>query len=81
MSKHSKVNPGTYTQAGRLSPDDSARELKKQREPAAPPMRERAAHSHTPAPDSHDQRASRVTDEDNQDTERSGEKKPDQTEE
>ena len=30
MSKHNKVNPGTYTQAGRLSPDDAARELMKQ---------------------------------------------------
>ena len=30
MSKQNKVNPGTYTQAGRLSPDDSAREMKKQ---------------------------------------------------
>jgi len=32
MSKQNKVNPGTYTQAGRLTPDDTARELKKQRE-------------------------------------------------
>ena len=29
MSKHNKVNPGTYTQAGRLSPDDAARERMK----------------------------------------------------
>jgi hypothetical protein len=36
MSKENKVNPGTYTQAGRLSQDDSARELKKQREAASP---------------------------------------------
>ena len=26
MSKNNKVNPGQYTQAGRLSPDDAARE-------------------------------------------------------
>ena len=26
MSKDNKVNPGTYTQAGRLSQDDTARE-------------------------------------------------------
>ncbi len=26
MSKHNKVNPGQYTQAGRLSIDDAARE-------------------------------------------------------
>ena len=36
MSKQNKVNPGTYTQAGRLTPDDTARELKKQREAASP---------------------------------------------
>ena len=36
MSKQNKVNPGTYTQAGRLSPDDTAREMKKQRELASP---------------------------------------------
>ena len=45
MSKQNKVNPGTYTQAGRLSPDDTAREAKKQRELVAdsqtqPPKRE-----------------------------------------
>jgi hypothetical protein len=32
MSRVNKVNPGKYTQAGRLSPDDSAREMAKQRE-------------------------------------------------
>lgn len=32
MSKDNKVNPGKYTQAGRLSQDDAAREAKKQRE-------------------------------------------------
>ena len=36
MSKENKVNPGTYTQAGRLSPDDSAREYKKQRDAGSP---------------------------------------------
>lgn len=30
MSKQNKVNPGMYTQAGRLSPDDAARERLKQ---------------------------------------------------
>ncbi len=29
MSKRNKVNPGQYTQAGRLSPDDAAREARK----------------------------------------------------
>jgi hypothetical protein len=30
MSKRNKVNPGQYTQAGRLSPDDAARERGRQ---------------------------------------------------
>ena len=34
MSRENKVNPGQYTQAGRLTPDDTAREMKKQREAA-----------------------------------------------
>ena len=29
MSRQNKVNPGLYTQAGRLSPDDAARERRK----------------------------------------------------
>lgn len=33
MSRENRVNPGTYTQAGRLTPDDSAREKVKQRQP------------------------------------------------
>jgi hypothetical protein len=36
MSRPNKVNPGQYTQAGRLTPDDNAREMKKQRELAPP---------------------------------------------
>ncbi|HEX8031018.1 MAG TPA: hypothetical protein VF491_21260 [Vicinamibacterales bacterium] len=36
MSKDNKVNPGTYTQAGRLSQDDTAREYKKQHEAGSP---------------------------------------------
>ena len=31
MSRENKVNPGKYTQAGRLSQDDSAREMVRQR--------------------------------------------------
>ena len=31
MSRENKVNPGKYTQRGRLSPDDAAREMAKQR--------------------------------------------------
>ena len=40
MSKENKFNPGTYTQAGRLSPDDAARERTRQR--AAKPKSSRA---------------------------------------
>ncbi|HWI18980.1 MAG TPA: hypothetical protein VNT81_14605, partial [Vicinamibacterales bacterium] len=31
MSRQNKVNPGMYTQRGRLTQDDAARELKRQR--------------------------------------------------
>lgn len=34
MSKQNKVNPGQYYVAGRLTPDDAARERMKQRRPA-----------------------------------------------
>jgi hypothetical protein len=56
MSRQNKVNPGTYTQAGRLTPDDAARELKKQREVASPRNTEGGDFSEKPKP--------RVTDED-----------------
>ena len=39
MSKKNKVNPGQYTQAGRLSQDDAAREL---RHTGSPPAAERS---------------------------------------
>ena len=32
MSRQNKVNPGAYTQRGRLTPDDAARELQKMRQ-------------------------------------------------
>lgn len=32
MSRENRVNPGTYTQAGRLRPDDAGREYAKQRQ-------------------------------------------------
>lgn len=66
MSKQNKVNPGMYTQAGRLAPDDTARELKKQREAATPGSDARGAREAQP------QKAapSRVTEKD----------KPDETE-
>jgi hypothetical protein len=35
MSRENRVNPGTYTQAGRLTPDDAAREMAKQRQSAS----------------------------------------------
>ena len=36
MSRVNKVNPGQYTQRGRLTPDERARELVKQRQAASP---------------------------------------------
>lgn len=56
MSKENKVNPGSYTQAGRLSQDDAAREMKKQRENASP--------RNTEGGDYAEKQKARVTDED-----------------
>ena len=61
MSKHNKVNPGTYTQAGRLSQDDAAREMKKQNENASPRNVEGGDYS--------EKQKSRVTEKDNQEDE------------
>ncbi|HEU4695070.1 MAG TPA: hypothetical protein VFS23_42180 [Vicinamibacterales bacterium] len=36
MSRQNKVNPGTYTQRGRLTQDDAARELRKQKALGSP---------------------------------------------
>ncbi len=36
MSRQNKVNPGMYTQRGRLAQDDAARELQRQRSVGAP---------------------------------------------
>ena len=58
MSKENKVNPGSYTQAGRLSQDDAAREMKKQRENASP--------RNTEGGDYGERTKSRVTEKDNQ---------------
>lgn len=52
MSKYNKVNPGIYTQRGRLTPDEAARERRKQGEtsPArtAQPMNGRAKPASAP---------------------------------
>jgi len=45
MSRQNKVNPGMYTQAGRLSPDDAARERMKQVETASTRQLEGRPHS------------------------------------
>ena len=42
MSRQNKVNPGLYTQAGRLSPDDAARERRKRKKGAASKRAHRA---------------------------------------
>jgi hypothetical protein len=74
MSKQNKVNPGKYTQAGRLSPDDAARERMKQVETASTRRLEGRPHSQlkgTPSgkaeTDAADEDA--VTEKDNQDDE------------
>ena len=59
MSKQNKVNPGNYTQAGRLSQDDAAREMKKQRENASPRNVEGGDYA--------EKQKAQVTDEDNSD--------------
>jgi len=54
MSKHNKVNPGMYTQAGRLSPDDAARERMKQVDNASTRRLEGRPHSQLKATTSGD---------------------------
>jgi hypothetical protein len=73
MSKNNKVNPGTYTQAGRLSQDDAAREMAKQRTNASP--------RHTEGGDYGEKQKARVTDEDkSDDDEATGEQEESQEE-
>lgn len=45
MSKYNKVNPGQYTQAGRLTPDEAARERMKQVDHASTRRLEGRPHS------------------------------------
>ena len=49
MSKHNKVNKNNYDQAGRLSPDDMARERQKQT-PRPPAPREEITNRGQQAP-------------------------------
>jgi hypothetical protein len=49
MSKHNKVNPGQYQVAGRLTPDEAARERVKQRNVASPSDTAPAAKASIPA--------------------------------
>ena len=66
MSKQNKVNPGTYTQAGRLSADDTAREMKKQRDLGSSSNQDGKAQPHT-------RPSSRVTEKDKADDEEESE--------
>ena len=71
MSKQNKVNPGSYTQAGRLSQDDAARERMKQVDAASTHQLEGRPHSQLKATTSGDaetdpEEEETVTDEDNQ---------------
>lgn len=43
MSRQNKVNPGMYTQRGRLAQDDAAREMKRQREVETDPATAKTA--------------------------------------
>jgi hypothetical protein len=54
MSKHNKVNPGMYTQDGRLSQDDAARERMKQVDHASTRRLEGRPHSQLKATTSGD---------------------------
>jgi hypothetical protein len=76
MSKQNKVNPGAYTQAGRLSPDDAARERMKQVENASTRRLEGRPHSQLKGTTSGDAETDpaddeAVTEKDNQDEEES----------
>ena len=71
MSKHNKVNPGQYTQAGRLTPDEAARERMKQVDHASTRRLEGRPHSQLKATPSGEAETDpeddeTVTDEDNQ---------------
>ena len=89
MSKHNKVNPGMYTQDGRLSQDDAARERMKQIDAASTRRLEGRPHSQLKGTTSGDaetdpedlpsrsasaRQAEDVTDEDNQGEEHGDEK-------
>jgi hypothetical protein len=50
MSRQNKVNPGMYTQRGRLTPDDAARELRKQSAIGSPQTWQPANTKTTPPP-------------------------------
>jgi hypothetical protein len=52
MSKHNKQNRDAYTQAGRLTPDEAAREVKKQREVGSPSRTDGKPQPHRAAPSS-----------------------------
>lgn len=78
MSKHNKVNRDRYTQRGRLTPDDAARERMKQVNVSSTRRMEGRPHSQLKATTSghaetDPEDAETVTDEDNQDEEESRE--------
>lgn len=52
MSRQNKVNPGMYTQRGRLTQDDAARELAKQRSIGSEHTWQPVKRDHHPAPTS-----------------------------
>jgi hypothetical protein len=83
MSKHNKVNRDRYTQRGRLTPDEAARERMKQVNAASTRRLEGRPHSELKATTSGDAETDpaddeSVTDEDNQDHDEESEDSPEQ---
>jgi hypothetical protein len=83
MSKHNKVNPGIYTQRGRLSQDEAARERMKQVDHASTRRLEGRPHSQLKATTSGDAETDPAGDEaaDQTDEQRSAASEEDQEEE
>ena len=78
MSKHNKVNRDAYTQRGRLTPDEAARERMKQVQHASTRQMEGRPHSQLKATTSGDAETDpadeeAVTEKDNQDEEEESE--------
>ena len=72
MSRQNKVNPGMYTQRGRLAQDDAAREIAKQRSVGS-------EHTWQPVQRDHEPRVTSKSEGDDEDTAIVANEKPDAT--